>query len=175
MDIKSAKITFRNTPRPGDGKIVRRIMKSTGFFEAVFDELDSAEANAEAIAGNPKSEEKLLFIEVGGVEEGFAIFGRESCCDATVYMSWLCVNNSLRGMGLGKRLMAEVLRQSWENKARKLILQTSGRPQYEPTRAFYQKLGFSKEAEIADYYTDGESTFFYTIYNPQYLAKKLKK
>lgn len=161
-----AEITFRKTPREGDEKLVRKIMESTGFFEAVFDELDSGEAEMREIIASPNGEQKAVFIETDGVAQGFCIFGRECCCDALIYISWICVNNALRGHGLGRKLVGEVLADCWKAGARKVLLQTSGRPQYLPTRAFYEKLGFRKEAEIADYYTEGETSVFYSIYNP---------
>ena len=169
MDLR--KITFRKFARPDDVGTVGKIMKSTGFFEAVFDEIDSGKADVSDIIKNPDGEEKIIFAEVDGVPRAFAVFGRECCCDALVYMSWICVDNSLRGMGLGGKLMAEVLADIWAAGARKLLLQTSGRPQYAPTRAFYEKLGFKREAEIADYYTAGESSVFYSIYNPAFVKK----
>ncbi len=160
------KITFRKTPRAGDEKLVRKIMESTKFFEAVFDELDNGEAEMREIIAAPDGEQKVVFIEADGVAQGFCIFGRERCCDALVYISWACVNNALRGHGLGRKLIDEVLSDCWKAGARKVLLQTSGRPQYLPTRIFYEKLGFRKEAEISDYYTEGEPSVFYSIDNP---------
>ena len=169
--MDSHKITFRKFARPDDVATVEKIVKSTGFFEAVFDEIDSVKADVSRIIKNPDGEEKIIFAEVDGAPMAFAVFGRECCCDALVYRSWICVDNSLRGMGLGKKLMDEVLADVWAAGARKLLLQTSGRPQYAPTRAFYEKLGFKNEAEIADYYTAGESSVFYSIYNPAFAKK----
>ncbi len=40
--------------------------------------------------------------------------------------------------------------------ARRIYADTSSRPQYEPTRAFYLACGYTQEALLADFYAAGD-------------------
>ena len=164
-------ITFRDKVLLSDAETVRRLTKSTGFFEQVFDEIDCAVEEVEAALEGGAGTSNFLFLEIDGVAEAFISYYRQPCCDSLYYASWLCVNNSLRGMGLGKAIMNEFVERIWKLGGRKILLQTSGRPQYLPTRAFYEKYGFKIEAEIPDFYTVGESTVYYGLYNPNLPVK----
>ena len=44
---------------------------------------------------------------------------------------------------------------------RRIYVETSTRPQYEPTRGFYRSRGYRLTAELPDYYApgDGKATF----------------
>ena len=44
---------------------------------------------------------------------------------------------------------------------RRIYAETSGRPQYEPTRVFYERLGFTPETQLKDFYAPGEDKVFY--------------
>ena len=44
---------------------------------------------------------------------------------------------------------------------RRVYAETSGRPQYEPTRVFYERLGFFREAHLKDFYAPGNDKVFY--------------
>ena len=68
----------------------------------------------------------------------------------------IAVHKDHQGQGLGARAMAyieEMLRQlgNWI-----LIVETSGLPDFELTRRFYQKIGYTQEAVIREFYQAGE-------------------
>ena len=103
-------IKFRNVPRADDADTVRRIMKSSGFFEEAPDEIDRAVGNLlHAMELPPESEDYLfLFAEADGQTAGFACYGRIPCTVGSYYIYWLAVDNSLRGGGTGKKLIAKI-------------------------------------------------------------------
>jgi ribosomal protein S18 acetylase RimI-like enzyme len=37
-----------------------------------------------------------------------------------------------------------------------MYAETSGRPQYEPTRAFYERMGYQVAARLKDFYAPGD-------------------
>jgi hypothetical protein len=45
---------------------------------------------------------------------------------------------------------------------RLLVLETSGLPTYEPTRNFYLSTGYTLEATLKDFYSDGDDLVFFT-------------
>ena len=43
----------------------------------------------------------------------------------------------------------------------RIYIDTSGRPQYAPTRAFYERIGFRCDAVLADFYAPGDDRVIY--------------
>ncbi len=159
-------VTFRRTVRESDPEAVREIVKSTGFFDAVPTEIECAVSDVRDTLeqGEEKSGSWYLFLERDGKTLGFASYGGPvECTDRLFYMYWIAVHGDTRGKGYGKLLMREILGDIKARGARKVVLQTSGREQYVPTRMFYLACGFKQEAEIADYYQAGDSCCFFGI------------
>jgi hypothetical protein len=43
-----------------------------------------------------------------------------------------------------------------------IVLDTSGRREYAPTRAFYERLGYTLAATVADFYAPGDDLIIFT-------------
>ena len=104
-----------------------------------------------------------LFAEIENRVVGYVSFDSVPCSDSAFEFEWIAVDNGLRGMGIGKKLMEKSFEIMRSQGGRKAFLQTSGRPQYLPTRKFYEKCGFRHEATLEDYYVVGDPCFFYSI------------
>jgi hypothetical protein len=52
--------------------------------------------------------------------------------------------------------MDEVERRIAERDARVVVVETSSRPDYDPTRRFYDKRGYRESARVQDFYTPGD-------------------
>lgn len=166
--------SFRKTVCESDMEAVREIVKSTGFFDAVPTEIECAVSDVRDTfeLGEEKSGSWYVFLERNGKTIGFASYGGPvECTDRLFYMYWIAVSGGERGRGAGKLLMREVVGDIKAKGARKLVLQTSGRGQYLPTRMFYLACGFRQEAEIADYYQTGDSCCFFGMDFPNHAAK----
>jgi ribosomal protein S18 acetylase RimI-like enzyme len=57
--------------------------------------------------------------------------------------------------------MTETERRIRQAGGGRVYAETSGRPQYEPTRAFYERLGFARETQLKDFYALGDDKVFY--------------
>jgi len=160
-----SEITFRNKVVKSDPETVRFITKSTGFFEAVADEIDCAVGDVSDVLehGEEAAGSYYIFMELDGETIGYASYGSVECTDGLFFMYWIVVRGDIRGKGYGKLLMRRAIEEQKARGARKVVLQTSGREQYLPTRKFYIACGFTREAEITDFYLKGESTVYYTI------------
>lgn len=66
------------------------------------------------------------------------------------------VRPSEQGKGRGSALIHYVEEDLKRRGARLLLVETSGKESFEPTRTFYCKNGYSEEARIRDYYTAGD-------------------
>ena len=154
-------ISFRLGGRESDAKDIERIMRSSGFFEEVSSEIECALGDLKDHIEN--STGTYLFAEIGGSVVGYVSFDSVPCSDSAFAFEWIAVDNNLRGMGIGQKLMAKSFEIMRSLGGRKAFLQTSGRPQYLPTRKFYEKCGFRHEATLEDYYVVGDPCFFYSI------------
>lgn len=64
--------------------------------------------------------------------------------------------------GLGRELLLETERRAVALGAQQMFVDTSGRDQYTPTRAFYERMGYEKAAVLADFYAPGDAKIIYS-------------
>ena len=103
----------------------------------------------------------LLGIESGGVLCGYACFGQAGLTERSWYLYWMCVDPRIQGTGLGRTLerhVADVVRRLG---GERLVLETSGRPDYERSRRFYERAGFTVHGRIPDFYKPGDDCLIY--------------
>lgn len=154
-------LTFREDVRPADVQAVRDIILSTGFFRP--DEVDVAvELVEENLAkGAETSGYHFIFAESEGETIGYACFGPIACTIGSYDLFWIAVHDKCRGKGAGK----EILRRSEEAvarmKGRRLYIETSSQPKYEPTRAFYLRTDYVEEARLKEFYAPGDDKVIY--------------
>lgn len=161
--MNQKEVTIRRGVRKEDVAAVLRIVKTSGFFDELPEEVQSAEDDIrEALElGEKKSGSTYLFAEEDGKTVGFVSFGQLPCARCHM-IHWIAVQKELRGHGIGGILMREALAVLKREGAHKVFLQTSGREQYKPTRGFYSALGFALEATLKDYYLPGEDCLFFS-------------
>lgn len=87
---------------------------------------------------------------------GYACFGSTPATDRTFDLYWLAVHPQAQRRGAGVALMTEVERQLEERRARLLVVETSSRDDYAPTRQFYSKRGYEEAARLRDFYGPGD-------------------
>jgi ribosomal protein S18 acetylase RimI-like enzyme len=111
-----------------------------------------------AVGGSP--DYIALGAEVSGTLAGWICWGATPCTVGTWDLYWMAVDPALRGAGIGTALLAEMeLRLA--GRARLIVVETAGRPDYAPTRAFYEARGYSAVARIADFYEPGDDLVVY--------------
>lgn len=87
---------------------------------------------------------------------GFAYCEPERLTDGTHNLLAIAVSPDRQRCGVGKSLVGAVEQHLSLSAGRILLVETSSLDDYAGTRAFYDGLGFSREAVIRDYYADGE-------------------
>lgn len=83
---------------------------------------------------------------------GFACYGATPLTDGTFDLYWICVDRPFSRRGIGRDLIQRVVAEVRALGGRMIVLDTSGTPAYEPTRAFYKSVGFSAVATVPDFY-----------------------
>ena len=87
---------------------------------------------------------------------GYACFGPTPSTDGTYDLYWLAVDPAAQGHGHGRALLGEVERVLAGRGARMLVAETSGRPDYAATRAFYLATGYVEAARVNDFYAPAD-------------------
>ena len=111
-----------------------------------------------AVAGSPD------YVALGAtVDErlvGWICWGPTPCTLGTYDLYWMAVDPSMQGSGIGAALL-RAMEGRLAGSARLIVVETAGRPDYRPTRAFYEARGYRKASVIPDFYAPGDDQVVY--------------
>jgi len=111
-----------------------------------------------AVAGSPD------YIALGAtVDErlvGWICWGPTPCTLGTYDLYWMAVDPAAQAAGIGTALLRE-MEGRLAGSARLIVVETAGRPDYRPTRAFYEARGYRKASVIPDFYAPGDDQVVY--------------
>jgi ribosomal protein S18 acetylase RimI-like enzyme len=146
---------FRSALRRDDIAAVRRLVAATGFFSA--EEVTVAgELVEERLARGPASGYEFLLADAEGGLAGYSCFGLVPLTEASWDLYWIAVDPAGRRRGLGRQLLQASEAAVAASGGRAVYAETSSRPLYAPTRAFYLACGYREAASIADFYARGD-------------------
>jgi len=86
----------------------------------------------------------------------FAFCEPERMADGTWNILAIRVLPAFQGKGIGNMLMTYIENQLRNQNQRIVIVETSGLPEFKQTRKFYEKIGYTREARIHDFYDKGD-------------------
>jgi ribosomal protein S18 acetylase RimI-like enzyme len=111
-----------------------------------------------AVAGSPD------YLALGAaVDErlvGWICWGPTPCTLGTYDLYWMAVDPAAQAAGIGTALLRE-MEGRLAGSARLIVVETAGRPDYRPTRAFYEARGYRRAAVIPDFYAPGDDQVVY--------------
>ena len=93
---------------------------------------------------------------------GYACFGPTPGTDRTYDLYWIAVHPAAHGAGIGTTLLSEVERRLQGQHARLLVVETSSRSEYAPTRGFYGRRGYTEAARVRGFYAPGDDRIILT-------------
>jgi D-alanine-D-alanine ligase len=138
---------------------IEDITRAVGLFRD--DEIPVAlEVFDEAVREGGSPSYTAIGAEVEGRLVGWICWGPTPCTLGTYDLYWMAVEPPLQGGGIGSALLGEMERRL-DGVARLVIIETTGRPDYAPTRAFYQARGYRAAATIPDFYAPGDDQVVY--------------
>jgi len=158
--MKETKTVYRAEVCREDKDAVGRLVAETGFFSAA--EIAIArELVDERLEQGENSGYFFLFAEAENRLVGYACFGPIPGTLRSFDLYWIAVHPSGQGRGIGKALLMAAEQAMAEKGAGRIYVETSSRPQYEPTRLFYKACGYSEAAFLEDFYApqDGKIIF----------------
>ncbi len=136
---------------------IEEITRAVGLFRD--DEVAVAlEVFDTAMAGSP--DYTGVGADLGGRLAGWICWGPTPCTHGTYDLYWMAVDPALHGAGVGTALVRE-MEGRLAGSARLIVVETAGRPDYRPTRAFYEARGYRRAAVIPDFYAPGDDQVVY--------------
>ena len=93
---------------------------------------------------------------------GYACYGPTPGTDRTYDLYWIAVDPAAHGAGIGTTLLSEVERRLEGQHARLLVVETSSRSEYAPTRVFYGRRGYTEAARVREFYAPGDDRIIFT-------------
>lgn len=137
-------------PRALDRDRVAAIVEGTGVFRP--EEVVVALEVFDGAVAQPGADYLGLCAFEDDVLVGFTLFGPTPCTVATWDLYWIVVDPATHRHGIGRQLMAATEDAVRSRGCQLLVVETSSREEYGPTRAFYASLRYDRAARIPDYY-----------------------
>jgi len=149
---------------PSHRKRVREILEATAVFSdeevdvgiELFDEREVATNDLDTpyeYVGAFDDHDELI---------GYACYGATPGTDRTYDLYWIAVHPDQQGAGGGTALLAAVEQELQARNARLVVVETSSRPAYAPTRRFYERRGYVAAARMRDFYATGDDRVIFT-------------
>lgn len=153
--IVTARDTLIRPLERGDHDAVVRLVQGVELFSAA--EKDVAVEVLESYLEDPGKDYFALgaFTQRNGLL-GYACYGPTPCTAGTWDLYWIAVAGETRGQGIGTILMEEIERRLVQQHARLVLIETSSRADYDPTRGFYERRGYEVVARVPDFYAVGD-------------------
>lgn len=140
---------------PADREAIALLLAATGFFNP--EEIAVAlELVDERLSQGPESHYRFLVAEEAGRVLGYACWGPIPGTRFSADLYWIAVHPNAQGQGVGRALLAAAEAWMAEQGRFRVYVETSTRPQYAPTRAFYLACGYQLAAELSDFYAPGD-------------------
>lgn len=137
---------------PVDRARVEAITRAVGLFRD--DEIPVALEVFEATAAAADTYEGVA-AERDGHLVGWAAWGPVPCTLGTFDLYWIVVDPAAQRSGVGSQLL-RAMERAIAGRARQVVVETAGRADFAPTRAFYTRHGYAPIATIPDYYAPGD-------------------
>ena len=95
---------------------------------------------------------------------GYICYGKRPLTDWTYDLYWIAVDPNIHGKGLGSGLVRHMEEDLLNNGGKIILIETSGKPEYENERKFYLKNGYEVQTIIKDFYRSGDDLYVYRKY-----------
>lgn len=145
---------------PGDGPQIAAIAAGAGVFSA--EEVATVQELWQDYCRHGEANYAFRVYREGERVLGFSCHGRRNLSKGTYDLYWIATDVAARRRGVGRTLLARVEEEARQAGGQLIVVETSGTPEYEPTRQFYRSCGYQAEATIRDFYEPGDDLVIFT-------------
>lgn len=153
-------LQYRTEPTTADAVAIEKLVLETGFFTT--EEVAIArELVDERLAKGAASGYEFLLADLNGSLVGYSCYGHIAGTDHSYDLYWIAVSPQQQRSGIGRKILAETEAVIARSTNARIYIETSGKPQYQPTQAFYEKNGYVLEARLVDFYRVDDDKLIY--------------
>ena len=147
---------------PEDSRAVVDLVVAAEMFPA--DDVGLVEGMLADYFGTNKGEDHACLIDdEGDGPLGVAYYQPKAAADRVWDLTMIAVRPEHQGKGRGAAMLSRVEEDLRSRGQRLLLVETSGLPQYDRTRAFYLKCGYEQEARVRDYWEAGDDLVLFRM------------
>lgn len=159
-----SELSFRASLESGDVELVRQLTRDSDRFSRIEIDLAAEMVQDRLARGLDTTGYHFLFAQWGpGVPAlGYACYGPVPLTTSSWDLYWIAVAKGAQRRGIGRRLLAEAERRAQAFGAGQFYIDTSGRADYEASRAFYAAAGYREAASLPDFYAPGDAKVIFT-------------
>jgi GNAT superfamily N-acetyltransferase len=154
---------WRTTVQASDASAVGKLVADTGFFSDAENRI-AIELVEETLSAGKDSGYEFVFADMPGSPGrllGYTCYGPIPDTQSSFDLYWIAVCPSQQRKGTGAALLQETERLARQQHARQMFVDTSGREQYQPTRHFYERMGYRPDGRLTDFYAPGDDKVIY--------------
>lgn len=150
--------------RKEDVPRLRAIVISTGVFKP--EEVDVAVELMEIAVNDPGQTDYVLRTYENNDEkvQGYYCMGPTPMTNGTFDLYWIAVDPETQNKGIGAELLADCETYVKRRGGRLIVVETSSKVSYKPTRAFYRKFGYIEASRIKEYYGEKDDLVVFAKY-----------
>jgi Acetyltransferase (GNAT) family. len=142
--------------KPEERKRIEEILRSTDFFYEFEIETALEIADETLSKGMEKSGYYWLKMTDDDGVVAFANYGKNAFSTHSWELYWIAVHNNSRHKKLGSSLLKAIENDVQKRGGKILWIETSGRPKYASTEAYYQRNGYELAASLKEFYGPGD-------------------
>ncbi|MGL5925878.1 GNAT family N-acetyltransferase [Chroococcidiopsis sp.] len=135
------------------------LAETTGLFEP--NQLEELSEMLSDYFGGDRNSDRFWIVDDDNGLVGVAYCEMERMTDGTWNLQLIAIRPDRQGQGRGATLLHYIEQMLTANGGRVLLVETSGLPDFERTRAFYRKCGYDEAARIRDFYKAGDDKIVY--------------
>jgi ribosomal protein S18 acetylase RimI-like enzyme len=150
-----------------DRDVLKKILEDTNHFNE--EEINVAMELIDVYLNNKSQKDYIIYVYVdddSGRTAGYICYGRRPMTEGTYDLYWIAVDPNIHGKGIGSGMVEFMEKDIIKLGGELILIETSGKPEYDGERGFYTKNGYDVQTVIQDFYKKGDDLFIYRKYLP---------